>query len=276
MLVSSTFSTSGPLPPKTSNDLYWPQKRYHWYHCRVWKTSFSNSWKRHFHILEKMFKRYSKNGGETSTFCLVAVRAREAERLPSLRLEYDLDRNCKKNRRDLSGLAFGIIWYHSMFPPRQFSPRSVRFEVSEVMTSVMRVSLRFSHPALFFVSCREQVSTPSHSLFGITGIAGITEYQSERAGLSRLSRATVSPADAHARTWEDVAVRNGNTADHRRPFILERIATVLRWKSPNHPFFLASGKRTECRPESPALRRMIAWDAPSISSPWVRWPPPKK
>ena len=62
-----------------------------------------------------MFKRYSKNGGETSTFCLVAVLAREAERLPSLRLEYDLDRNCKKNRRDLSGLAFGIIWYHSMF-----------------------------------------------------------------------------------------------------------------------------------------------------------------
>jgi hypothetical protein len=73
------------------------------------KTSFSH--------LEKMFKRYSKNGGETSTFCLVAVLAREAERLPSLRLEYDLDRNCKKNRRDLSGLAFGIIWYHSMFPP---------------------------------------------------------------------------------------------------------------------------------------------------------------
>ena len=79
------------------------------HHSQFLKTSFSH--------LEKMFKEYSKNGGETSTFRLVAALAREAERLSSLRLEYDLDRNSKKNRRDLSGLAFGIIWYHSMFPP---------------------------------------------------------------------------------------------------------------------------------------------------------------
>jgi len=163
-----------------------------------------------------MFKRYSKNGGETSTFCLVAVLAREAERLPSLRLEYDLDRNCKKNRRDLSGLAFGIIWYHSMFPPRQFSPRSVRFEVSEVMTSVMRVSLRFSHPALFFVSCREQVSTPSHSLFGITGIAGITEIQWERAGLYARCSSPIK--------WKPVS--NRSLPSYPRPRSLDRVLKI--------------------------------------------------
>jgi hypothetical protein len=27
------------------------------------------------------------------------------------------NQNCKTNRRDLVGFAFGIIWYHSMFPP---------------------------------------------------------------------------------------------------------------------------------------------------------------
>jgi hypothetical protein len=69
--------------------------------------------------------------------------AREAERLSSLRLEYDLDGNWTADRRGLSGLAFGITWYHSHIPARQFSPRSARFEVSEVMAPVMRDVFRF-------------------------------------------------------------------------------------------------------------------------------------
>lgn len=69
-------------------------------------------------------------------------------------------------------------------PARQVSPRSVGFEVSEVVTTVMRVFFRFLPSSAVFRELREQVSTPSHSFFGITGIAGITEYQSERAGFS--------------------------------------------------------------------------------------------
>ena len=71
MRVSSIFSTSGPLPPKTSNDPYWPQKRYHLVSLssveniilKFLKTSFSHvekivqevleEWRRDFHFLSR-------------------------------------------------------------------------------------------------------------------------------------------------------------------------------------------------------------------------------
>jgi hypothetical protein len=122
-----------------------------------------------------MFKRYSKNGGETSTFCLVAVLAREAERLSSLRLEYDLDPKLEEGRTTSFPFSdrYHLVSLH--FPARQDSPPSVGFEVSEVVTTVMRAFFRFLPSSAVFRELREQVSRPSHSLFGITGIAGITD-----------------------------------------------------------------------------------------------------
>ena len=156
-----------------------------------------------FSHLEKMFKRYSKNGGETSTFCHVAVLAREAGRLSSLRLEYDLDPKLEEGRTTSFPFSdrYHLVSLH--VPARQDSPPSVGFEVSEVVTTVMRVFFRFLPSSAVFRELREQVSTLSHSLFGITGIAGITEYQSERADLSRccgllldrVSEAVVSRGD---------------------------------------------------------------------------------
>jgi hypothetical protein len=106
------------------------------------KTSFLNP--------EKMFKRYSKNGGESSSFAFARAFAREAERLSSLRLEYDLDP--KLQEEPTRSLRFSVR-YHLVslhVPARQVSPRSVRFEVSEVMTTVMRASLRFLSSSAVF------------------------------------------------------------------------------------------------------------------------------
>lgn len=64
--------------------------------------------------LERMFKRYSKNGGETSTFCLVAVLAREAERLSSLRLEYDL--KPKLQEEPTTCLRFSVRYHWGITP----------------------------------------------------------------------------------------------------------------------------------------------------------------
>jgi len=112
---------------------------------------------------QKMFKRYSKNGGETSDSSLAPILAREAERLSSLCLEYDLDP--KQAEGPTTVLRFRIR-YHLVSlhnPASQNSPRSVRFEVSEVMTTVMKVSSRFLPFSAVFRECGEQISTPSTS-----------------------------------------------------------------------------------------------------------------
>jgi len=71
-----------------------------------------------------MFKRYSKNGGETSTFCLVAVLAREAERLSSLRHNdgisrdrYDSPRMEQILPRQMSAVSVRISAREAVFPP---------------------------------------------------------------------------------------------------------------------------------------------------------------
>ena len=75
---------------------------------------------------------------------LVAVLEREAERdYPLSASSTTWIRNWKKDGRRLSRFS---DWYHLVslhVPARQVSPRSVGFEVSEVVTTVMRVFFRF-------------------------------------------------------------------------------------------------------------------------------------
>ena len=52
-------------------------------------------------------------------------------------------RNWKKDQRRLSGLAFGITWYHSICPRAKSLLDQLGFEVSGVMTTVIRMSFRF-------------------------------------------------------------------------------------------------------------------------------------
>ena len=97
----------------------------------------------------------------------------------------------------------------------------------------------------------------------------VREMKGKAGGESRslpITSGYVLPAEAPREPGRTL-LSVGNMSDTSDSFILEPVATVLRWKSPNHPFFLASGKRTECRPELPALRGMIARGAPSINSP---------
>ena len=99
-----------------------------------------------------MFKRYSKNGGETSTFCHVAVLAREAERLSSLRLEYELDPKLEEGRTTSRRFSDR---YHlvSLHPATSF----VNCE-SRSLRHLIRSSVSLVSPVSLTISRREQVS----------------------------------------------------------------------------------------------------------------------
>jgi hypothetical protein len=141
------------------------------------KTSFSH--------LEKMFKRYSKNGGETSTFCHVAVLAREAERLSSLRLEYELDPKLEEGRTTSRRFSDR---YHlvSLHPATSF----VNCE-SRSLRHLIRSSVSLVSPVSLTISRREQVSPA---------------YPGRR----------YHAAGVPERTWEDVALRDGSNSRSRK------------------------------------------------------------
>jgi len=79
------------------------------------------------------------------------------------------------------------VRYHLVSPAysrRQVSPRSVQVLGIRRYGTVMREVLRFLSSSAIFRESEAQVSTPSHPVFGIAGIAGITEYRPERTSLS--------------------------------------------------------------------------------------------